>query len=100
MLDQRTIVSTGHPELDAAALEVTKTWKLRPGTVNGVATKMWSSFSITFSVDGKPKPMETEQHREAARRIKEFDEQVEAAAERAATQGEQAPPPAEAPDNH
>jgi TonB family protein len=80
VLDQRAIVSTGYPELDVSALEITKTWKLRSGTVNGVPTKMWANFNITFSVEGKPKPKETEQHREFARRMKEFDEQMEIAA--------------------
>lgn len=98
VLDQRAIVSTGHPELDAAALEITKTWRFRPGTVNGVPTKMWGNFSITFSVEGKPKPTENEQHRAAAKRIKEFDEQMEAAAESAAAQSEQVPQQTEAPE--
>lgn len=80
VLDQRVIVSTGYPELDASALEITKIWKLRPGTVNGVATKMWANFSITFSIDGKRKPQESEQLREFSQRMKEFYAQMEAAA--------------------
>jgi len=100
VLDQRAVVSTGYQELDAAALESTKTWKLRPGTVNGVPTKMWANFSLTFSVEGKPKPTQTDQHREFAKRIKEFDEQVEAAAEREAAQSGQVWQQTEAPAQH
>jgi TonB family protein len=80
VLDQRVVVSTGYPELDASALEITKIWKLRPGTVNGVPTRMWANFAITFSVDAKRKPQETDELREFRRRMKEFYEQMEAAA--------------------
>jgi TonB family protein len=90
--DQRVLVSTGYAELDAAALEVTKSWRLQPGTVNGVVTKMWGQFAMTFSVDNKPKPMFTEQHREASKRMEEFWAQMEAAAERDAAQSTPAPP--------
>ena len=52
VVDQRVAASTGHPELDASALQITKSWKLKPGMVNGVPTKMWGLFAITFSVEG------------------------------------------------
>jgi TonB family protein len=91
VLDQRAVVSTGFQELDAAALESTKKWKLRPGTVNGVPTKMWANFSMTFSVEGKPMPTETQQHRDFMKWLKDYDAQVEAAAEREAAQSGQIP---------
>lgn len=80
IVDQRVAASTGHPELDASALEVTKSWKLKPGTVNGVPRKMWGLFAMTFSVDGKSKPTQTDQHREASKLINDFYEKMEAAA--------------------
>ena len=97
VVDQRVAASTGHPELDAAALQVTKSWKLKPGTVNGVPTKMWGLFGITFSVDGKSKPAETDQHRAASKLMDDFYKQMEAAAAKGAEHGEQAKEQSEPP---
>jgi TonB family protein len=40
--------STGSPRLDAAALEVTRTWKFMPGKVDGTPRCMWGRFAVTF----------------------------------------------------
>lgn len=43
--------TTGFPRLDAAALEVTRTWRMQPGTVEGKPRCMWGKFAITFHID-------------------------------------------------
>jgi TonB family protein len=43
--------STGYPRLDAAALEATRTWQLRPGTLEGKSRCMWGRFAITFNIE-------------------------------------------------
>lgn len=97
VLDQRVAASSGYPQLDTAALQVTKSWKLKPGTVNGIPTKMWGIFHITFSVDEKPKPAPTEQHRAAGKLFGDFLEQMEAAATKDAADGERPQEQAGAP---
>jgi TonB family protein len=86
VVDQRVAASTGHSELDASALLITRSWKLKPGTVNGVPTKMWALFALTFSVEGKSKPTMTEQHHAASKFMTDFYKQMEAAAARSDVQ--------------
>jgi protein TonB len=47
----RIFKSTGFPRLDAAALEATRTWQLRPGTLEGKPRCMWGRFAITFNIE-------------------------------------------------
>lgn len=40
--------STGHPALDEAAAREARTWRLKPGTRDGVPVAMWKQIPITF----------------------------------------------------
>jgi TonB family protein len=40
--------STGHQELDDLGLATAYSWKLQPGSIDGVATPMWHCFSNTY----------------------------------------------------
>lgn len=40
--------STGSSRLDAAALEVTRKWRLNAGTLNGKSRCMWGKFAVSF----------------------------------------------------
>lgn len=42
--------STSFPRLDAAALEVTRTWKFAPGKVDGKPRCMWGLFAVKFEL--------------------------------------------------
>jgi len=41
--------SSGYTEFDEAAKSVLGTWRLQPGTIDGVPTPMWSCYAITFN---------------------------------------------------
>lgn len=41
--------SSGSTALDRASLEASRDWRLEPGRVNGEATCMWGTFSLTWS---------------------------------------------------
>jgi TonB family protein len=56
VLDQHVAASSGYPQLDTAALQVTKSWKLKPGTVNGGPTKMWGIFTSRSRSTKDPSP--------------------------------------------
>jgi TonB family protein len=56
----RLAKSSGSAELDRAAVEGTRSWKLAPGTVMGKPTCMWGRFGISFSLnDFNEKDLET-----------------------------------------
>lgn len=40
--------STGYPALDEAAVREARTWRLKPGTRDGVPVAMWKQIPITF----------------------------------------------------
>lgn len=40
--------STGHKELDELGVATAQGWKLHPGSIDGVATPMWTCFSNTY----------------------------------------------------
>lgn len=42
--------STGYPELDEAAIKYAKTWRVLPGTVDGVPQPMWWKVRVTFKL--------------------------------------------------
>jgi protein TonB len=44
--------SSGHPELDEAAIREAKRWRLKPGMRDGVAVPMWKQIPITFQLKG------------------------------------------------
>jgi TonB family protein len=48
--DSRIDESSGYPDLDYAALYETYRWHLDPGTVEGVPTRMWGQFAVTFKL--------------------------------------------------
>lgn len=48
--DSRIDQSSGYPDLDYAALYATYRWHLDPGTVEGVPTRMWGQFAVTFKL--------------------------------------------------
>jgi len=48
--DSRIDQSSGYPDLDYAALYETYRWHLDPGTVEGVPTRMWGQFAVTFKL--------------------------------------------------
>jgi TonB family protein len=42
---------TRYPMLNAAAIEGTRDWKLRPGTAQGKTVCMWGDFGVTFKLE-------------------------------------------------
>jgi TonB family protein len=48
--DAKLVTSSGSKKLDDAGREYVKTWRLTPGTTNGVPTEMWRSFKIAFKL--------------------------------------------------
>jgi TonB family protein len=48
--DARIHESSGYPDLDYAALYETYRWRLDPGTVDGVPTRMWGRIAVTFKL--------------------------------------------------
>jgi TonB family protein len=42
--------SSGHPDLDHAAMDESYRWQLDPGTVDGVPASMWGRFAVTFKL--------------------------------------------------
>lgn len=48
--DVRIERSSGRPRLDQAALRAARTWKLVPGTRDGVAAIMWKQVPVTFQL--------------------------------------------------
>lgn len=42
--------STGHPDLDYAAMYESFRWRLDPGTVDGEPQRMWGHFAVTFKL--------------------------------------------------
>lgn len=42
--------SSGHPDLDYAALYESLRWHIDPGTVDGVPSPMWGRFAVTFKL--------------------------------------------------
>lgn len=40
--------SSGYPSLDYAAFYETFRWQLEPGTVDGLPSRMWGRFAVTF----------------------------------------------------
>lgn len=51
--------SSGHPQLDASALEATRLWHYQPGRRNGIPEPMWTAVTINFVLQGaKPSPAE------------------------------------------
>jgi TonB family protein len=51
MYAMQLLVSTGHPELDAACIEAVNGVNLLPGTVNGRPTRSWYPFKINWRAD-------------------------------------------------
>lgn len=43
--------SSGYPSLDYAAFYETFRWQLDPGTVDGLPSRMWGRFAVTFKLD-------------------------------------------------
>jgi TonB family protein len=43
--------STGYPDLDYAAFYEAFRWQLEPGTVDGLPSRMWGRFAVTFKLD-------------------------------------------------
>ena len=54
--DARIARSSGHPELDYSAFYEVFNWKVNPGTVNGLPTRMWGRFAITFKLSNDERP--------------------------------------------
>lgn len=48
--DVRIDESSGYPDLDYAAFYESFRWKMDPGTVNGVPSRMWGQFAVTFKL--------------------------------------------------
>ena len=48
--DVRIDKSSGHPDLDYAAYYESFRWRMDPGTVNGVPSRMWGQFAVTFKL--------------------------------------------------
>jgi TonB family protein len=46
----RVAESSGHAELDLAAMQVTERWRLTPGAVDGTPVCMWAKFAVVFSL--------------------------------------------------
>lgn len=42
--------SSGYAELDSAAMQATKHWKLSPGTIDDIPICMWVKFAVVFSL--------------------------------------------------
>jgi TonB family protein len=42
--------SSGHPDLDYAALYESFRWRLEPGTVDGAPSRMWGRFAVSFKL--------------------------------------------------
>jgi TonB family protein len=42
--------SSGHPDLDHAAIYEAMRWRVNPGTVDGVPARMWAQFAVTFKL--------------------------------------------------
>ncbi len=55
--DAKIVMSSGHEALDAATLREALTWRFAPGRLNGKPTAMWNTFTITFSLYDKNRPM-------------------------------------------
>jgi periplasmic protein TonB len=53
--EARVETSTGHVELDAAALRVAKVYRFRPGLKGGCPVEVWARFPIRFSAR-RPSP--------------------------------------------
>lgn len=43
--------SSGHPDLDYAAMYESFRWQLDPGTIDGAPARMWGRFAVTFKLD-------------------------------------------------
>lgn len=43
--------TSGHPRLDASALNEARRWRFRPGTENGTAKPMWKQLPVTFRLE-------------------------------------------------
>jgi TonB family protein len=46
----KVLKSTGSPDLDRAGLEITRSWKLAPGTIDGKARCIWQRHSLTWAL--------------------------------------------------
>lgn len=42
--------SSGHRELDRAAVKAAKSWRFNPGTKDGVPYKGWARVPVTFNL--------------------------------------------------
>jgi TonB family protein len=77
--DAKIVMSSGHAALDASTQREALTWRFRPGQMNGKATQMWSTFTITFSLDDKNRPMPDQT--QALAEMRKMSEQRKAALE-------------------
>jgi bla regulator protein blaR1 len=48
--DVRIDQSSGYPDLDYAAYYESFRWRIDPGTVDGVPSRMWGKFAVTFKL--------------------------------------------------
>jgi TonB family protein len=48
--DARIEQSSGYPDLDYAAYYESFRWRIDPGTVDGVPSRMWGKFAVTFKL--------------------------------------------------
>jgi TonB family protein len=48
--DVRIAKSSGYPDLDYAAFYESFRWKIDPGTVDGVPSRMWGRFAVTYKL--------------------------------------------------
>lgn len=48
--DARIARTSGHPDLDYAAIYEAMRWQVVPGAVDGAPTRMWAQFAVTFKL--------------------------------------------------